>query len=84
MLFSTYNDDFTEVGDWGDNSCCELYFFISLIDFEDVISCGIFFFNELFHIMINFIGTKMNLNKENMLRWRLRVSRCRFVPYDSL
>jgi len=62
VFFGTDNDNFSEIRNWSDDSGSKFDFSISLIDFEDVISGGIFTFDELFHVMVDLISSEMNLD----------------------
>ena len=70
VLFSTNDDNFSKVWNWGNKSCSEFNFSVSLINFENIISGLIFFFNKLFHVVINLISTKMDLNYRMNLHWQ--------------
>ena len=62
VLFSTDDNDFSEIGNWSNKSCGEFDFSVGFISFEDVISSLVLIFNELFHVVINLVGSEMDLN----------------------
>jgi len=62
VLFSTDNDDFSEVRNWSDKSGGEFDFSVGFINFEDIISSLVLFLDELFHVVINLVGSEMDLN----------------------
>jgi len=61
VLFSTNYDDFRKIWDWGDDSCSKLDFFIGLINSKNVVAWTILFLDKLFHVVINLVGTKVDL-----------------------
>lgn len=68
VFFSTNDNNFREVWNWSDNSCSEFNFSVSFIDFEDVVASSVFLFNKLFHVMVDLVSSKMNLNYWYFLR----------------
>ena len=68
VLFSTNYDDFRQIRNRGNHSCSKFDFLISLINPENVVAWTVFFLDKLFHVVINLVGTEMNLN----LWWDIR------------
>ena len=62
VLFSADDNDFSKVRDWGNKSGSEFDFSVGFINSENVITSLVLFFNELFHVMINLVGSEMDLN----------------------
>lgn len=62
VLLSTDNNNFSEIWNWGDQSCCKFDFSVGLINSEDVIASRVFIFDELFHVVIDLVSTEMNLH----------------------
>lgn len=61
MLFGANDDDFSKVRDGGDDSCSEFDFSVSFINSEDVVTSRVFFIDKLFHVVIDLVGTEVDL-----------------------
>ena len=62
VFFGAYNDDFSGVGNGGDDPGGEFDSVISFVDIEDVVADGILLLYVSFHVVIDFACSKMNLN----------------------
>jgi len=62
MFFRANNNNISKIRNWSNNSCSQFDSIQNLINFEDVISCSVSFLDKSFHGMIDFIGTKVNLD----------------------
>ena len=64
MLLGADDDDLGEVGDGGDDPGCELDPSVDLIDLEDVVAGLVASLDESLHVMVNFLGSEMDLGKK--------------------
>lgn len=68
VLFSTNDDDFSEVWNGSDNSSGEFDFLVSLINSENIIALTVLFLDELFHVVVNLVSSQVNLQLLSKVR----------------
>jgi hypothetical protein len=78
VLLGADDNDFSKVGDGSDHSCGEFNFSDGFINLKDIIARLVLFLNELFHVVIDLISSKVDLKLLSNVRWQQAILGCRF------
>jgi hypothetical protein len=61
MFLGTNDNDFSQVWNWGDDSCSKFNFVVSLVDVENVVALRIFLWYEFLHVVVDLVSSEVNL-----------------------